>query len=245
MAMGSRREASIALVVWFCLLSLSLGQETKYWQWEAKKPFHDAIVFVRCRLSENSWSNGSGTIVAADEKNCWIVTASHIFQSNSAPEMSWDGKTWAVGRFLAKDDESDVAIVWQPTLMKAQSAPLAIESPKPGDVLSFAGYGGPGSQMRRWTASVRMETDDKKLVGDTSGLDGDSGGGVFNQQGQLVGVISGGRRLQSFGLVSDGKDFQLHYPLMCCNTKPIRSLFGRFRQRRNSTPQGIVVPQGE
>lgn len=253
--MGSRHEALGALVVWMLMLSSSLGQETKYWQWEAKKPFHNAIVYVRV-----GYAGGAGTIFSSDEKNCWIITAWHTFEAggNSAPQMSWDGASWYTGRLQSKDVENDIAIIWQPTLTKAYAAPMAKEPVKAGETLSFAGFGGPGNQMRRWTAVARTETSDDVIQGNTSGLNGDSGGGVFNANGELVGVISGGSNLQSFGLVTEGDDWQLHYPLRCCAVRPMRGLLGwrmggqRIRIGRGSPqqcppggcrPQGYIMPQ--
>jgi hypothetical protein len=124
-----------------------------------------------------------------------VITNWHVVR-DAAGEISVvfpDGFRSAA-RVLRIDEEWDLAalMIWRPP---AQPIPIATVAPRPGDVLSIAGYGlgdyraatgqciqyvAPGGnrpyEMVELSAQARQ---------------GDSGGPIFNERGELAGVLFG------------------------------------------------------
>ena len=111
----------------------------------------------------------------------------------------------------------------QPDPKRRYVAPVAA-----GVFYLFTGLGG-GSQvdccLRHFTAVAASPTNSQTILADAPLLPGDSGGAIFNSDGELVGVISGGWFWWDGGVQTErGAPIHVTWPAKGCNVAPILSL---------------------
>jgi len=156
---------------------------------------HGSVVRVVNAAGNSRWY-GSGTLVQADAQRGIILTCGHLFSRGAGTvAVTFPDARSCDARVLAVDRTWDLAAL---AIVQPAAAPvrIAAESPQPGEPLASCGYGSDGrygcNQGRalgyvRTAAGASYET--LELSG--SARDGDSGGPVFNQQGELVAVLWG------------------------------------------------------
>ncbi len=140
---------------------------------------------------------GSGTVVAHRGEHSTIVTAAHVCPSAGVKIIVTAGGVDYVGRWLGASAADDLAALEVDASLPV--APLATSPPAPGSPLRQVGYSG------RWflpfpregaTESTGPATFDNpprtQLFAAIPVRFGDSGSGVFNVRGELVGVCSRG-----------------------------------------------------
>lgn len=158
-----------------------------------EKP-HPAVVRVVNDLGRER-SLGSGTLVAADAEQGLIVSCAHLF-SDGVGKVSVvfpDQKSFAA-RVLEVNRHCDLSLlrIAAPSVPAAQ---VAEQVPRVGDPLASAGYGPHGQYAtHRGRALGYVSLDGKShnvLEMTGSARQGDSGGPIWNAQGQLAGVIFG------------------------------------------------------
>jgi hypothetical protein len=164
-------------------------------------------------------SYGSGTLVVDDAGRYFILTCSHLFENDRsrkitatfpdrsvydvrviAIDRTWDLAilSWECGEWSV---ESEVVSLYTPlstlhTPLFANAIPLGSTTPRVGDVLYYAGYGSTGQylvqkgRMEGYVA-VRNGGTAETLVITGSARQGDSGGPIVNERGELVGVLWG------------------------------------------------------
>ena len=100
----------------------------------------------------------------------------------------------SAARVLQVDRDWDLAalLIWRP---RVSAVPLASQAPRPGDSLTIAGYG-PGTYRAvpgRCTQYVAPSTHHpyEMVEVSTTAREGDSGGPIFNERGELAGVLFG------------------------------------------------------
>lgn len=148
-------------------------------------------------------SHGSGTLVDVHGDYGLIVTNWHVVRDSAGDVMVVfpDGFRSA-GRVLKVDKDWDLAVlaIWRPSVAPM---PLAHAPPQPGDVLTIAGYG--QGQYRaatgRCTQYVAPGADlpYEMVEVSASARQGDSGGPMINQRGELAGVLFGSTRNATSG----------------------------------------------
>lgn len=138
---------------------------------------------------------GSGTLVDVRGEYGLVVTNWHVVEH--AGKELWvefsDGFRSA-GKLLKVDHDWDLAAIaiWRPN---ASAVALAQIAPQPGDPLVIAGYGnGPfraarGECLQYVTPSLELPLEMVQVT--ASARNGDSGGPIFNDRGELAGVLFG------------------------------------------------------
>jgi S1-C subfamily serine protease len=156
---------------------------------------HPAVARVYV-VEKGSQSLGSGTLVDVRGPYALVITNWHVIRE-AAGEISVvfpDGFRSAA-RVVQHDVDWDLAAlsIWKPN---ASPVPIATDPPKPGDILTIAGYGsdgtfravsGPCTQYLAPSQQHPHEIVELKAVA----RQGDSGGPILNARGELAGVLFG------------------------------------------------------
>jgi S1-C subfamily serine protease len=148
---------------------------------------------------------GSGTLVDVRDQYGLVVTNWHVVRdSQGVVEVRFPNGFRSHARPLKVDSEWDLAalVIWRPPIEPVQ---LASQPPRPGDLLTIHGYG--QGQYRIATGrcttyyAPRRDYPLEMVELDVEARQGDSGGPIFNQNGELAGVLFGagqGTTLGSF-----------------------------------------------
>ena len=155
---------------------------------------HPAVVRVMVP-ERNATSHGSGTLVDTHDRYGLVVTNWHVVQDATSTIMVVFPDGFQTGaRVLKTDRDWDLAAlaIWRP---RVQPVPIALQPPQPGETLTIAGYGSgnyrsvsgrctqyvsPGGQLPYEMVEVAVRA-----------RQGDSGGPIFNQRGEMAGVLFG------------------------------------------------------
>jgi hypothetical protein len=155
---------------------------------------HPAVVRITA-AERNSLAQGSGCLVAVSEQHGLVLTNWHVVRDAAGPiaVVFPDGFRTAA-QVLKVDEQWDLAalLIWKPRV-----SPLALSAipPRPGDVLTIAGYGSRDyrSASGRCTQYVAPGPNLPYEMVEVSvaARQGDSGGPILNQRGELAGVLFG------------------------------------------------------
>lgn len=196
---------------------------------------HPAVVRVANALRGSRYY-GTGTLVENDEQGGLVLTCAHLFPQGSGDvALTFSDGRRVQARVLALDSVWDLA-----ALETAQSAvkpvTIAVEHPQPGEALRSCGYGSDGRYWcneGRALGYVRIAASNGYETLELSGSarQGDSGGPVFNQRGELVAVLWG----------TDGRTVGGTY---CGRIRKFlaRLLSQRRPQRPQPSPDGAAPP---
>jgi hypothetical protein len=155
---------------------------------------HPAVVRVMSPLAGGA-AFGSGTLVAANRNCGLVVTNWHVVRDAAGqilvtfPDGFRSGAT-----VLRVDRDWDLAalVVWRPI---AAPVMLSADAPRPGDLLTIAGYGSGDYRTAsgRCTQYVAPGTNRPFEMVELSAAarNGDSGGPIFNSRGEVAGVLFG------------------------------------------------------
>jgi hypothetical protein len=166
---------------------------------------HPAV--VRIVAAEKAGASlGSGVLVDANREQAIVLTNWHVVRdSRSAVLVQFPDGFQTAGTVVRWDEAWDLAalVIWKPP---ATPVPLAAIPPAPGDLLTIAGYGrGPyRAQTGRCTEYLSPGTGyPKEFVELAAGArQGDSGGPIFNERGELAGVLFGQNSGRTIGSCS-------------------------------------------
>jgi hypothetical protein len=148
---------------------------------------------------------GTGTLVDVRDDYGLVVTNWHVVSdSQGAVEVVFPSGFRSHARPLKLDSNWDLAalVIWRPPV---EPVKLAVWPPGPGDRLTIHGYG--QGQYRAATGrcttyyAPRPDFPQEMVELDVEARQGDSGGPIFNQRGELAGVLFGagqGTTLGSF-----------------------------------------------
>jgi len=158
-----------------------------------------------CRISVGDGSAGSGTLVARSPTGGLVLTCSHLFDRSTANVTV----TFANGqRFVAKLVERDRAhdlatlVIHRPDVEPVEVDRDDTFLQASNGLLTACGYG-PNGQLRCIRGDITGQATPVGAVYPSLTMrgavrPGDSGGGVLNAQGRLVGVIWGQRDGMTF-----------------------------------------------
>jgi len=149
---------------------------------------------------------GSGTLIDVRGKFGMVITNWHVVRdATDTIEVVFPDGFSSKARALKVDSDWDLAalVIWRPNVEPVKIATVA---PRPGDTLTICGYGQGNyrSATGRCTQYYAPRQDFPRHMGelDVEARQGDSGGPIFNPQGELAGVLFGagqGTTLGSFG----------------------------------------------
>lgn len=152
-------------------------------------------------------SYGSGTLIDVRDNFGLVITNWHVVRdaSDTIEVVFPDGFT-SKARALKVDADWDLAalVVWRPKHIEPVS--IAAEAPRPGDGLTICGYGQGNYRCATGRCTQyyapRLDFPRHMVELDVEARQGDSGGPIFNDRGELAGVLFGagqGTTLGSFG----------------------------------------------
>jgi hypothetical protein len=169
----------------------------------AQQP-HPAVVRIVAQ-DRDGMSLGSGTLVYVTDKHGLVLTNWHVVRDavGSVDVIFPDGFRSA-GTVIKVDNTWDLAAVgiWRPNV---EPVSLAMSAPLAGEPLTIAGYGSGNYRAatgRRGSHLVSPGTNQPPELLEIIGAEarqGDSGGPIFNQQGQMAGVLFGAANGQTIG----------------------------------------------
>lgn len=149
---------------------------------------------------------GSGTLVDVRDEYGLVVTNWHVVRdAKGVVEVVFPCGFRSRARPLKVDSDWDLAalVVWRPPVEPVQ---LADRPPRPGDRLTIHGYGKGQYRIAAGHCtsyySPRVDFPEEMVELDVEARQGDSGGPIFNDHGQLAGVLFGagqGTTVGSFG----------------------------------------------
>lgn len=144
---------------------------------------------------ESGRSLGSGALVATNESFGLVLTNWHVIRDTAKPPTVVFPDGFQSAATIARVDRDwDLAalVIWRP---RVDPIPLAATFPQPGDQLAIAGYGKGqyGVDTGRCTQYLSPgKHHPYELVElSASARQGDSGGPIFNDRGELAGVLFG------------------------------------------------------
>lgn len=230
---------SIPLVFFFSSICLAqVGQDSGLWKWTKKLPHHEAIVEV-----STSGGAGTGVVFKIDpEKKVrdgfegYVLTAWHVIQDDIEDgkiKVSYrNGRRSKGCKVMQYDESKDVAVLWVWVPEDIPAAKLAAAPIEHGAIVEFAGLGG-GSELecciRHFSGVASPPSSLEKIFADVPLLPGDSGGPVFNEKHEVVGIISGGWFWFNSGLTNDdGLRIRTTWPARASNIGPIKTLISKL-----------------
>lgn len=146
-------------------------------------------------MEDNALSQGSGTLVEVRDQRGLIITNWHVIRDAKGPIVATfpDGfRSAATVLKVDKDWDLAALLIWRPN-----AAPISIsmKAPRPGDPLTIAGYGSGNyravsGRCTQYVAPGRNMPYEMVEVS-TEARQGDSGGPILNDRGELAGVLFG------------------------------------------------------
>jgi hypothetical protein len=189
----------------------------------AAMPAHPAVVRIIV-AEKDGQSLGSGTLVDVKDPYALVVTNWHVIRE-AAGEITVvfpDGFRTAA-RVVKHDADWDLAAlsIWKPNVPPVR---IATEPPKPGDLLTIAGYGSDGTFRAVGGSCTQYLSPSEKHPHEIVELaavarQGDSGGPIFNQRGDLAGVLFGSVDNTTSGSYGP-RVLQFLEPLLKADAKP-------------------------
>ena len=232
---------SLSIALAFLLVSPAFAQVGKgsgLWKWTEVAPNHESIVQIT-----SGGGTGTGVVISVnkdkpikDGYEGYCLTAYHVVQDDNGKgqvKVKYrNGRKSKSCRVVQHDESKDIALVWIWVPGDVQPAKLATEPIKSGDVLELAGLGG-GSDLkcciRHFSATASPPSSGEKIFADVPLLPGDSGGPVYNDKHEVVGVISGGWFWFDSGIKTDaGFDIKTTWPARASNVGPIKTMMAKL-----------------
>lgn len=146
-------------------------------------------------LESNAQALGSGTLIDTREQYGLVITNWHVVRDATGDiYVTFPSGFQSKAQVLQVDKDWDLAalVIWRPDL---PPVPLTDVAPRPGDPLMIAGYGS-GKYRAVAGRCTQYVSPSQKLPHEmvevsVEARQGDSGGPIFNERGELAGVLFG------------------------------------------------------
>ena len=194
-----KKKFTFVIVVTVILLALShareaLGQSSSSATNAPTGQPHPAVARIRS-LESNATSFGSGTLIYRQGKQGILITNYHVIKDAQDDILvTFPSGFRSSAKVVATDSRWDLAalLIWAPEI---QAVVITDNPAKPGDTLTIAGYGSGRYQATSGICSQYVSpgiNQPREMVElRTVARQGDSGGPIFNQNGELAGVLFG------------------------------------------------------
>jgi serine protease Do len=152
---------------------------------------------------DGSTAFGSGTLVGVRDQHGLVVTNWHVVRdATGLVEVVFPDGFRSHARPLKVDEDWDLAalVIWRPNV---EPVKIAAQPPRPNDLLTIHGYGrgkyriATGRCTTYYSPQPNFPHEVVEL--DVEARQGDSGGPIFNQSGELAGVLFGAGRGTTMG----------------------------------------------
>lgn len=178
------------------MASAQFGKDSGLWDFQ-RFPADKSLVVVGDEYS----GHGSGVYIEQGILTCQHVIDSYIDISEEGVvsyrdvTIIYQDGTRGTGTILKQDKSVDLALIKpnNPPPNHTKAA-IAKSNLKPDEKALFAGFGRrpKSDQLRSWSDEVSRIPFKGRNMFDSIVVPGDSGGGCFNSDGELAGLISGG-----------------------------------------------------
>ncbi|MBT4694416.1 MAG: trypsin-like peptidase domain-containing protein [Planctomycetaceae bacterium] len=209
---------------------------------------HPAVARIRS-LESNATSFGSGTLIYQQGKQGILITNYHVIKNAQDDILvTFPSGFRSSAKVVASDPRWDLAalLIWAP---KIQPVMITDNPAKPGDTLTIAGYGSGRYQASSGICSQYVSpgiNQPREMVELRAvARQGDSGGPIFNQNGELAGVLFGaGWRTTAGSYSGRVKNFLLPVVTRMQQVPPplVNAAPTVFPPNQNSTPL-VTKPQ--
>ncbi len=181
-------------------LTLAIGAASTAWAQPAFTPApsfsgpHPAVVRVVAPERDGT-AYGSGALVAVNESSGLVVTNWHVVRDAAGPITVFFPDGFHSGAYLLRTDRDwDLAAL---AIRRPNVQPIALsnEAPRPGEMLTIAGYG--SGSYRAVTGRLTQYVSPggnqpfEMIELAAPARDGDSGGPILNRRGELAGTLFG------------------------------------------------------
>ncbi len=230
--------------------SAQVGHDTNLWCWTDSAAHHRSIV----RVSLNG-SEGTGAIVYKDPDQSSAAgmpgicaTALHVVESSrtggSVRISFFNGQTVENCQIIQADESVDLALIQLTVPHEVPASRPSASVTKNGDAIEIVGLGG-GSQLARlrsFSTKASAPTNETQIFADVTLLPGDSGGAVFDPEGQVVGIVSGGWFWFDAGIrTTEGQFVQATWPARASNATALRTLLEKAIEQGLAAPNPVQI----
>jgi hypothetical protein len=155
---------------------------------------------AHCRITVADGTMGSGTFVACNDTTGLVLTCSHLFNSSKSNIIASfpNGRRFAAN-LINLDRANDLAAL---SIARPDFEPLDVSETEPAGILTACGFGPNGvfrsisGRIIGHPTAVGASYPSTTISGAVR--PGDSGGGILNTQGQVIGVVWGQRDSQTY-----------------------------------------------
>jgi hypothetical protein len=138
---------------------------------------------------------GSGSLVDVQGDQGLVITNWHVVRDASGDiEVAFPNGFKSKAKVIKLDKDWDLAalVIWKPNV---DPIPLSSSAPQPGEILTIAGYGSgnfraASARCTQYVSPGHSLPYEMVEVG-TEARQGDSGGPILNQRGEIAGVLFG------------------------------------------------------
>lgn len=208
------------LLIALLSLSYALSAAAEIPKDELMVQINSHVVRVQVMLANGGYGVGSGVVIAKDQ----IVTNCHVIANAAGISVSSQGEAYAVS-VIKPDWKHDVCLI-KAEGIKAPIAEMgssnALKYEQPVYAVGFPGFS-PVTDTTYGYVKGLFPMDDSVIVRATSSFRmGDSGGGLFDEQGRLVGITtlkSPGRNAFYYNMSVEWAKALLDQPEQAINSK--------------------------
>jgi S1-C subfamily serine protease len=200
------------LVLVLCTLTITNKQSNAdednapaKWVFVEKDNISKRGCFIELSINGAYAGHGSGTLISVNDnkrhpKNrclseAIVVTCNHVTPERSPMiSVKWQDGSKYPALVLARDSKADISILRTWVKTGTNPAPLNILPLARGTEVLCFGYGGitDVTKPRYFKAEILNHDVSDSIIVEEDVVPGDSGGGIFNKKGQLVGIIAHG-----------------------------------------------------
>lgn len=241
-----------AFTFWAVLLffaSAAVAQDIS-WEYIDYQELHESVVFVGA-----GDSCGTGVIVqigstiesieskgvTRDYRDGYILTCFHVAENCNSNDLiiGFTDKCIVRGKLVVWNCKEDVALISCKIPANYKPVTIATRFPEGGDSLTCVGLGGDcdiqdPDKIRRFKIIVSDMSSPDMIRSDACLIPGDSGGPVFNEEGELVGLLHGGYELHPMGMFEQ----PAVWPFLAVGLRNIANIMAKLPESSNLGKDG-------